>query len=125
MVVLRNPNTIYLSTLKYSFLCRFCLDQSPTRSRQHKHWLMGSISIGLRAVKVLHCGSVPTLRTRIATLMWVLLSLKVNASNLSMGDTPLQASFQFVANHSRDPMIARNMWYIHENFLIWIILSTY
>ena len=32
--------------------------------------------------------------------------------------SPLQVSFQFTNNRSGEPMIARNTWYIHENFIL-------
>jgi len=60
---------------------------------------------------------------RIATLLLGFPQLVVDASNLSMGDTPLQAFSNLSV--TRELMIVHDIWYIHEGSLVWIILSTY
>ena len=69
-------------------LVRIVVGVSSTQSRQRKHQPAGSISISPRAVETLCCESIPRSEARIVTLLWVLFSLRVDASNLLLCRTP-------------------------------------
>jgi len=60
---------------------------------------------------------------RIATPLMGFPLLRVDKSNLLMGETPLHA-FSNLQVSSSEPIIAWNIWYIYEDFLVRIISLT-
>ena len=54
----------------------------------------------------------PHSKVRIATLLWVLPPLRVDASNLSPGRIPTLRP-PFAGKYSGEPIIAQSTWYIH------------